>query len=130
MTSTIRRIVTENRNGARVGLPSFCTANEEVLDRLFHYAGSNALPLLVEATCNQVNQDGGYTGMKPADFVRMARLLAQCHDVEETHLFLGGDHLGPNPWRHLPPVAAMANARDLVREYVEAGFTKIHLDAS
>ena len=25
---------------------------------------------MFEATCNQVNQDGGYTGMTPADFVR------------------------------------------------------------
>lgn len=130
MTPAIRRMAAENRNGTRFGLPSFCTANEEVLDRIFAYAGSQGLPLLVEATCNQVNQDGGYTGMKPADFVEMAHLLAQRHGLDEADVLLGGDHLGPNPWRHLTSVEAMANARDLVRHYVEAGFTKIHLDAS
>ena len=45
-------------------------------------------------------------------------------------LILGGDHLGPNPWRHEPAEAAMAKAETLVRSYAEAGFAKIHLDAS
>ena len=31
-------------------------------------AGTTAAPVLIEATCNQVNQQGGYTGMTPADF--------------------------------------------------------------
>jgi len=42
----------------------------------------------------------------------------------------GGDHLGPNPWKSEPAAQAMDKARELVRLYVEAGFTKIHLDAS
>ena len=37
-------------------------------------------------------------------------------------LILGGDHLGPNPWRHLPPDAAMAKARGLVAAFAAAGF--------
>ena len=45
-------------------------------------------------------------------------------------LILGGDHLGPNPWRNEPAEAAMAKAETLVRSYAEAGFAKIHLDAS
>lgn len=45
-------------------------------------------------------------------------------------LILGGDHLGPNPWKSEPIEVAMENAREMVRLYVEAGFTKIHLDAS
>ena len=43
---------------------------------------------------------------------------------------LGGDHLGPYVWRAEPADEAMAKARDLVRDYVAAGYTKIHLDAS
>lgn len=45
-------------------------------------------------------------------------------------MILGGDHLGPYPWREEPGEAAMAKARDLVRDCVLAGYQKIHLDAS
>jgi len=45
-------------------------------------------------------------------------------------VMLGGDHLGPYPWRHEPADTAMRNARELVRSCVTAGYTKIHLDAS
>ncbi len=43
---------------------------------------------------------------------------------------LGGDHLGPNPWRHLPAEAALAEAEAMVAAYVAAGYEKIHLDTS
>ena len=126
----IRTIAEENRGGRRIGLPSFCTSNEEVLDSIFRHAAGRDLPILVEATCNQVNQDGGYTGMKPADFIALVHRLASRNDIARSALLVGGDHLGPNPWRHMPAGEAMGRARDLVRAYVEAGFTKIHLDAS
>ncbi len=45
-------------------------------------------------------------------------------------LILGGDHLGPNPWRALPAAEAMQRAETMVAEYARAGFGKIHLDAS
>ena len=45
-------------------------------------------------------------------------------------MVLGGDHLGPNPWRHLPAEAALAEAEAMVAAYVAAGYEKIHLDTS
>jgi D-tagatose-bisphosphate aldolase class II non-catalytic subunit len=87
-------------------------------------------PILVEATCNQVNQEGGYTGMTPAAFRSFVGELAESANVNRDRLILGGDHLGPNPWRRLPAREAMAKASELVRAFVEAGFVKIHLDAS
>ena len=44
---------------------------------------------------------------------------------------LGGDHLGPEPvdGARGPPIA-MARAAEMVRDYVRAGYAKIHLDAS
>ena len=86
--------------------------------------------MLIEATCNQVNQEGGYTGMQAADFRAFVAGLARTRGLPDEHLILGGDHLGPNPWRHEPAEAAMAKAEALVRSYAEAGFAKIHLDAS
>jgi len=86
--------------------------------------------LLLEATSNQVNQLGGYTGMTPAMFREYVYGIARELSFDTGRLILGGDHLGPNPWQHLDAATAMQNAVEMVRQYVEAGFTKIHLDAS
>jgi len=85
---------------------------------------------LIEATCNQVNQEGGYTGMRPADFRDHVWRIADRVGLERSRIILGGDHLGPNPWRHLPAPEAMAKARDMIAAYAAAGYEKLHLDAS
>jgi D-tagatose-1,6-bisphosphate aldolase subunit GatZ/KbaZ len=93
-------------------------------------AGGTGELVLVEATSNQVNQDGGYTGMRPPDFRALVRGAAQAAGLGEDRVLLGGDHLGPNPWRERPAEEAMALAEEMVRGYAAAGFTKIHLDCS
>jgi len=86
--------------------------------------------LLIEATSNQVNQAGGYTGMTPAMFRDYTYSIAAETGFDCSRLILGGDHLGPNPWQHLDSATAMDNALEMLRLFAEAGFTKIHLDAS
>ncbi|WP_449432478.1 class II D-tagatose-bisphosphate aldolase non-catalytic subunit [Pseudomonas putida] len=86
--------------------------------------------MLIEATCNQVNQFGGYTGLKPQDFIEKVREIAAEVGLPTNRLLLGGDHLGPNPWRHEPAEEAMQKAEVLIEHYVRAGFCKLHLDAS
>ena len=126
----VQDLIARNRSGEAVGLPCFCTANEHVLRAVLAHAAETGLPTVIEATCNQVNQEGGYTGMTPRDFIVWLSDLAEKAGVSMDQLILGGDHLGPNPWKSEPHEHAMENARELVRQYVEAGFTKIHLDAS
>lgn len=128
--SLVQDLIARNRSGEAVGLPCFCTANEHVLRAVLAHARRTGHPTVIEATCNQVNQEGGYTGMTPADFMSWLRGMARKADVPMDQLILGGDHLGPNPWRKEPADRAMEKARELVRLYAEAGFTKIHLDAS
>lgn len=111
-------------------LPSWCTAHPETLSAILAAYRSDATPILIEATCNQVNQFGGYTGMTPTDFVRFVHGLADAAGVARGRLILGGDHLGPNPWKGAPAAQAMDKARAMVAAYVAAGFDKIHLDAS
>ena len=86
--------------------------------------------MLIEATCNQVNQDGGYTGMTPAAFRAFVEAIADRVAFPRERLILGGDHLGPNPWKSLASDDAMAKARAMVSAYAAAGFTKLHLDTS
>ncbi len=126
----IKKLIENNRSGKNTGLPCFCTANEFVLRAIVKYAAQHNVPTVIEATCNQVNQEGGYTGLSPDDFAKWIASLAKVYGLKEQHLMLGGDHLGPNPWRHLPAKDAMDKAEVLVRDYVKAGFRKIHIDTS
>jgi D-tagatose-1,6-bisphosphate aldolase subunit GatZ/KbaZ len=126
----LQDLAAANRGGRHQGIYSICSAHEHVLRAALQQALHDGSPLLIEATCNQVNQYGGYTGMQPADFYGQVQRLAEDEGFPRERLLLGGDHLGPNPWRHLPAEQAMAEAEVLVASYVRAGFGKIHLDAS
>lgn len=117
-------------NGVRNGIPSICSAHSLVIEAALRSGIENDTSVLIEATCNQVNQDGGYTGMTPADFRRFVEKIADTLGFDRNRLILGGDHLGPNPWKHLPAKDALAKAAIMMEAFVEAGFTKIHLDAS
>jgi D-tagatose-1,6-bisphosphate aldolase subunit GatZ/KbaZ len=86
--------------------------------------------VLIEATCNQVNQEGGYTGMTPAVFRSFVEEIARRIGFPPDQLILGGDHLGPNPWKALPAETALARAEAMIAAYIDAGFRKIHLDTS
>lgn len=126
----LQDIIAANRSGRRVGLPSWCTAHPETLACILRTYRNDTAPILIEATCNQVNQHGGYTGMTPARFRDFIHGIARTQGIDPARILLGGDHLGPNPWKHLPAPEAMANARQMVAAYAAAGFGKIHLDAS
>ncbi len=126
----VSEIISIHKGGTTRGIYSVCSSNEYVLEAAFAQAREDGSFLLVEATCNQVNQYGGYTGMVPRTFAEFMGRLAGKSGFPLDRLILGGDHLGPTVWRGEPAEAAMEKARVLVKEYAEAGFTKIHLDAS
>jgi D-tagatose-1,6-bisphosphate aldolase subunit GatZ/KbaZ len=123
-------IVAAQKRGEPRGIWSVCSAHPYVLDTALEAGRDLGVPVLVEATSNQVNQEGGYTGVTPADFAAALRRRAERASLPRDRVLFGGDHLGPHPWRREPAEAAMAKARELVRQYVEAGATKVHLDAS
>ena len=130
MKHPLQVMMEKRRQGIRCGIPSYCSANELVLEIALRRAKQNNTPVLIEATANQVNQFGGYTGMLPRDFYQMVLKMAQAIDLPENMIILAGDHLGPLTWQGLPESEAMANAYELVYQYARAGFTKIHLDTS
>jgi len=112
------------------GIHSVCCTHPYVLQAAMEEAGAHGTPVLIEATANQVNQEGGYTGMTPSDFRDFVYTVADTCAFDRELILLGGDHLGPHPWRKLPAEIAMEKAAEMVKGYVEAGFTKIHLDTS
>ncbi|MGV1794830.1 D-tagatose-bisphosphate aldolase, class II, non-catalytic subunit [Rhizobium sp. A37_96] len=129
-TSYLSDISTWRDRASLKGIPSICSAHPTVIEAAMLHAKRRDCHLLVEATCNQVNQDGGYTGMTPADFKEFVEKIAAKTGFPLERLILGGDHLGPNPWKTLPADEAMAKACEMIRAYAEAGFTKLHLDTS
>lgn len=111
-------------------LVAVCSAHPVVLDAALSQALEDGAPLLVEATSNQVNPEGGYTGQTPGAFAAFVRSRAGAAGLSAERVVLGGDHLGPHPYRALPAARAMASACALVRDCVAAGYRKLHLDAS
>ncbi len=130
MLEDLRQTIARNRTGESAAMPSVCTAHPDVLAAVLTQAERLDRTILIEATSNQVNQFGGYTGQRPADFVASLQVMAERLRVDPNRLIFGGDHLGTQVWRHLPPAEAMEHARVLVREYTAAGFAKIHLDCA
>jgi len=123
-------LVRRHKSGLPAGIYSVCSAHPMVLEAALRLARRTGGLALIEATSNQVNQDGGYTGLRPADFRERALSLAAAAGLPPDRVVLGGDHLGPNCWQNLPSPTALLKAAVMVREYVAAGFRKIHLDCS
>jgi D-tagatose-1,6-bisphosphate aldolase subunit GatZ/KbaZ len=131
MHNVVARLAGDNAAGQTLkGIYSICSAHPWVLGAAMKQALDDGTPLLIESTSNQVDQFGGYTGMKPADFVRFVHLIADRVGFSRDRLILGGDHRGPNAWRGLSAEEAMQRAEALIDAYVSAGFSKIHLDTS
>jgi D-tagatose-1,6-bisphosphate aldolase subunit GatZ/KbaZ len=123
-------IVAAQKRGEARGIASVCSAHPAVLAETLRVSKAYGAIPLIEATCNQVNQFGGYTGMTPVDFVNYVRAIAKKNRFQFEKVLLGGDHLGPNVWQDKPSSLAMEYSQQMVRDYVQAGFLKIHLDCS
>ena len=131
MANPLATLATARRNGSPHGITSICSAHPTVIQTAIRRAvADKEAVLLIEATCNQVNQFGGYTGMTPDLFVAFVLEIASKEGLDPQRIIFGGDHLGPNPWRAEPAAQAMSKAEAMVTAYIWAGFTKIHLDAS
>jgi D-tagatose-1,6-bisphosphate aldolase subunit GatZ/KbaZ len=126
----LQEIIHRNRNGEKVGVYAVCSAHPSVLAAAIQQAVNDDSVLHVESTSSQVNQSGGYTGQTPSQFADFIHSAAQQAGLPKHRVLLGGDHLGPYPWREEPSASAMNKACELVRACVLAGYSKIHLDAS
>ncbi len=126
----MKEILRRHKNGELIGICSVCSAHPLVIEAALRLDLHSDRKVLIEATSNQVNQFGGYTGMQPLDFRDFVLGIAENMGFPPQRLILGGDHLGPNCWQSESAESAMAKAEVLIARYVEAGFSKIHLDAS
>ncbi|KQU38398.1 MULTISPECIES: D-tagatose-bisphosphate aldolase, class II, non-catalytic subunit [unclassified Rhodococcus (in: high G+C Gram-positive bacteria)] len=128
--SPLADLIARHKAGEAVGIYSVCSAHPTIVRAAIEQAAEDGSHVLIEATSNQVDQYGGYTGMRPADFRSLVLGIADEEAFPRGRVILGGDHLGPNRWQDRPAEVAMAEADVLIAAYVEAGYTKIHLDCS
>lgn len=128
--SRLLNIFAENRSGKRRGTYAVCCAHFGVIEVTIQQALETGSLLHLESTASQVNQFGGYSGNTPAQFAARIRAAAQKAGLPSGQLLLGGDHVGPFPWRNEGSAQAMDKASQLVRDCVLAGYSKIHLDTS
>jgi D-tagatose-1,6-bisphosphate aldolase subunit GatZ/KbaZ len=129
-TGLLLDVVRAQASGEARGIWAACSANRFVLDAVLRQGRADASPVLVESTSSQVNPEGGYSGRTPAEFAAFVGQVADEAGLPRDLLMLGGDHLGPYPYRGEPAALAMDKARGLVRQCVAAGYTKLHLDCS
>jgi D-tagatose-1,6-bisphosphate aldolase subunit GatZ/KbaZ len=120
----------EHKRGQATGVYSVCSSHPLVIEAALCAAARDDHYALIEATSNQVNQFGGYTGMTAADFRQYVAAIAERTSLPMERVLLGGDHLGPNCWRSDRAEIALGHSAQLVADYVGAGFRKIHLDCS
>lgn len=125
-----KNLIKNQKKGIPKGVYSVCNTNRYVLEAVFEKAKEFNEPILIESTCNQVNQFGGYTGMTPMDFKNYVFTIADSMKFPVEKIILGGDHLGPFPFLEEKSDSAMEKAHCMVREYVKSGFNKIHIDPS
>lgn len=123
---SLLEVASAQKRGEKRGITSICSSHPWVIKAALNSQDD----VLIEATCNQVNQYGGYTGMTPANFYDYVKKIAEENRFPFEKIILGGDHLGPNVWQDEPAAAAMQKSKVLVMDYVKAGFRKIHLDCS
>jgi len=128
--SFFNQIINYQKQGISKGIYSVCTANKIVIEAVMEMEIESSNYILIESTCNQVNQFGGYSGMTPFGFRNFVFKIAEKIGFPTDKIILGGDHLGPNPWREDNSNVAMEKACQLIDNYIEAGYAKIHIDTS
>jgi D-tagatose-1,6-bisphosphate aldolase subunit GatZ/KbaZ len=128
--AVLQDILIRNRVSGKGGVYAVCSAHPWVIDAAIQQAMEDGSVLLVESTSSQVNQLGGYTGQTPGQFADFIEAAARRAALPQDRILLGGDHLGPFPWRATAAGPALKKACELVRACVLAGYGKIHLDAS
>lgn len=92
----MKEIIARHKAGEHLGICSVCSAHPLVIEAALRFDLHTNNSVLIEATSNQVNQFGGYTGMQPADFRDFVYAIAREVGFPLERLILGGDHLGPN----------------------------------
>jgi tagatose-1,6-bisphosphate aldolase non-catalytic subunit AgaZ/GatZ len=132
LDEVVRRLIRLQADGAGMTLLAVCPNSEAVLEAAVEAAGENRMPLLLAATLNQVDRDGGYTRWTPARFVERTRELTRMHKCEAP-IYPCLDHGGPwlkdaHSINRLSLEETMAEVRASLTACLQAGYALLHID--
>ena len=113
-------------------LLAVCPNSPAVIKAAFRAAKRNNAPIMFAATLNQVDNDGGYTGMTQKDFVRVMKVEAKRNNYTGPYI-AAIDHGGPwlkdlqtiEMW---PYEKAMDGVKKSYEAALLAGYELIHVD--
>ena len=86
----IQQIISNYKDGIHDGIVSVCCSNKFVIEAAMDKLRDKDIALLVEATANQVDQFGGYTGMKPSEYRKFILELCKKNNFPEDQVCIRG----------------------------------------
>jgi D-tagatose-1,6-bisphosphate aldolase subunit GatZ/KbaZ len=121
-----------NETGTPRTLLAACPNSASVITAALRAAKRNNAPIKFAATLNQVDPDGGYTGLTPKQFVQTVRQEARAIHFTGP-VIVAVDHGGPwlkdlhtrERWTYEDSMVAVKNSFEAA---VEAGYDLIHVD--
>ena len=99
----MKDIISRHKAGEHIGICSVCSAHPLVIEAALRFDLHTNNKVLIEATSNQVNQFGGYTGMQPADFRDFVNKLPAKSVSRQSVLFSAATISGRTAGRANPP---------------------------
>jgi tagatose-1,6-bisphosphate aldolase non-catalytic subunit AgaZ/GatZ len=122
----------ESLTGSKRTIFAACPNSISVIRAALKSAKRNNAPVKFAATLNQVDLDGGYTGLTPSEFVRTIHLHARNLNVTSP-VIIAIDHGGPwlkdihnrEKW---PYKNTMSSVKKSFEAAIEAGYDLIHVD--
>jgi len=133
-TEKILQIIkeSENKTGVKRTLLAVCPNSFSVIKAAFRAAKRNNAPIKFAATLNQVDNDGGYTGLTQKEFTKMLEIEAASVNYTGPYI-VAVDHGGPwlkdvqsiEKWN---TSKAMEGVKKSLTESVEAGYDLLHVD--
>ncbi len=129
----IRQLIELRQSGqAQMTLLAVCPNSEAVLQAAVKAARKFNTPMLLAATLNQVDRDGGYTGWTPRDFTEKVKEFRKLY-AWEGPIYPCLDHGGPwlkdlHTFNKLSLEETMAELKASISTFLEAGYQLLHID--
>lgn len=124
--------VLKEKTGIKRTIFAVCPNSSSVIKAAFRAAKRNNAPIKFAATLNQVDGDGGYTGLTQSEFIRLLKIEAEA--VNYTGPYIAAiDHGGP--WlkdkqsiERWDTKRAMDGVKKSFEDAIAAGYDLIHVD--
>lgn len=119
-------------NQKQLTLLAVCPNSEAVLQAAVKSAKMFNMPMLLAATLNQVDRDGGYTGWTPRRFVARLEEFCRLYDWKGP-IYPCLDHGGPwlkdlHTQKRLCLEETMAELKLSITDFLAAGYQLLHID--